>query len=92
MGKTEGSNAGPFSWIKSIKLKKTQHLDFTINENGFVKRINTIFFSRVPTNNGDKKKKTPSDYRWMPLGECTGGLGCPVHTATKPIIKQETYQ
>jgi len=47
MGKTKGSNAGPFSWIKGIKLKKTQHLDFTINENGFVKRINTIFFSRV---------------------------------------------
>ncbi len=92
MGKTEGSNAGPFRWIKSIKLKKTQHLDFTINENGFVKRINTIFFSRVPTNNGDKKKKTPSGYHWMQLGECTGGLGCPVHTATKPIIKQETYQ
>jgi hypothetical protein len=65
MGKTEGSNAGPFSWIKSIKLKKTQHLDFTTNENGFVKRINTIFFSRVPTNNGDKKKKTPSGYHWM---------------------------
>ena len=47
MGKTEGSNAGSLSWLKSIKLKKTQHLDFTINENGLVKRINTIFFSQV---------------------------------------------
>ena len=45
MGKTERSNAGSLSWIKSVKLKKTQHLDFTINENGLVKRINTIFFS-----------------------------------------------
>ena len=70
MGKTKGSNAGPFSWIKGIKLKKTQHLDFTINENGFVKRINTIFFSRVPTNNGDKKKKTPSG---LPL-DAAGGV------------------
>jgi hypothetical protein len=44
MGKTEGSNEGPFSWIKGIKLKKTQHLDFIIKENGLVKRINIIFF------------------------------------------------
>jgi hypothetical protein len=29
------------------KTKKTQHLDFTINENIFVKRINTIFISRL---------------------------------------------
>jgi hypothetical protein len=85
MGKTEGSNEGPFSWIKGIKLKKTQHLDFIIKENGLVKRINTIFSSRLANNanNGDRQKKTPSDYHWMPLGECTGGLGCPVHTPTK---------
>jgi hypothetical protein len=49
MGKTEGSNEGPFSWIKGIKLKKTQHLDFIIKENGLVKRINTIFPHGWPT-------------------------------------------
>jgi hypothetical protein len=83
MGKTERSNAGPLSWIKSVKFKKTQRLDFTINENGLVKRINTIFSHRWPTNKRDKQKKTPSDYHWVPLGECAGGLGCPAHTATK---------
>ena len=83
MGKTERSNAGPFRWIKSVKLKKTQHLDFTTNKNGFVKRINTIFSHGWSTDYGDQQKKTPSDYQWMPLGECTGGLGCPAHTATE---------
>jgi len=82
MGKTEGGNAGPFSWIKGTKFKETQHLDFTINKNALVKKINTIFSSRV-TKKEESQKKTPSDYHWMPLGECTGGLGCPVHTATK---------
>jgi hypothetical protein len=28
----------------------------------------------------------------VPLGECTGGLGCPVHTGIELVIKQETYQ
>jgi hypothetical protein len=28
----------------------------------------------------------------VPLGECTGGLGCPAHTVIETVIKQETYQ
>jgi hypothetical protein len=72
MGKTEGSNEGPFSWIKGIKLKKTQHLDFIIKENGLVKRINTIFSSRLAnnSNNGDRQKKTPQR---LPL-DAAGGV------------------
>jgi hypothetical protein len=50
---------------QGCKTQKAQHLDFTTNENGFVKRINTIFSHGWPTNNGDKKKKTPSDYHLL---------------------------
>jgi hypothetical protein len=74
---------------QGCKTQKAQRLDFTTNENGFVKRINTIFSHGWPTNNGEKKKKTPSDYHWVPLGECTGGLGCPVH-APKLLNKKYT--
>jgi hypothetical protein len=28
----------------------------------------------------------------VPLGECTGGLGCPAHTVIDRVIKQEAYQ
>ena len=74
---------------QGCKTQKAQRLDFTTNENGFVKRINTIFSHGWPTNNGEKKKKTPSDYHWVPLGECTGGLECPVH-APKLLNKKYT--
>ena len=83
MGKTKEEQCRTMQLDPGCKTQTAQHLNFTINENVFVKRINTNFSHRWPTNNGDKKKKTPSDSLWMPLGECTGGLGCPVHTATK---------
>ena len=69
MGKTERSDTGPLSWIKSVKLKQTQHLDFTINENGLVKRINTIFFAQVVNKECESTKENPQR---LPFGRRWG--------------------
>jgi hypothetical protein len=75
---------------QGCKTQKAQRLDFTTNENGFVKIINTIFFSRVANKQWGEEKENPQR---LPLGAAGGvhrrpRMSCP----RTQIVKQEIYQ